>query len=318
MTLAFHGNALAISINEKLVNSITNGDYQMLKQALDDGADPNLRMEAGMTPLHLVAGQGYYKMVDILVDAGADVNLTEALWGSSPLIVAATNGYRKVVERLLERGANIAIQDGTGRRAYDHARESGFGEIASLVKPVTNDSLTSDPMSPEAMLEAIRNNDVKTVAIMLEKGFDPNTPVQGEVISSEYRRVSNSAEDETVFLLACELSNPKIIKLFLDSGANVDTKLVTGHNRRYVFYRPIVMPISDRDPEEYSNATQVTKMLLEAGADSDVVVYMSEFAWVIKNFQHPSNYRLIDYAKDSENSGLISLIEDHLKNTETE
>lgn len=66
------------------------------------------------SPLHLAAHCGFQDMVEVLVDAGADVN-ARTRWGETPLYIAVEQGRTGMVEFLLARGADADI---TGNRHY--------------------------------------------------------------------------------------------------------------------------------------------------------------------------------------------------------
>ena len=61
-----------------LIQAITKGEPEAVKQAIADGADVNAKGERGLTPLHIAhyANRPYtnLKIAELLVAAGADVN----------------------------------------------------------------------------------------------------------------------------------------------------------------------------------------------------------------------------------------------------
>jgi ankyrin repeat protein len=77
---------------------------------------------AGYTALQRAAESGYPRIVERLIDHGADVNRPFAD-GRTPLWWAAKNGYLEVVEILIARGANVNAE-AKGRTALKAAREN--------------------------------------------------------------------------------------------------------------------------------------------------------------------------------------------------
>jgi ankyrin repeat protein len=80
-------------------------------ELLRAGADVNFRMAeadcpAGDTPLILAAGAGEFETCEVLIAAGADVNLGNEC-GRTALHLAATSGHAHVCKFLLENGAAV-------------------------------------------------------------------------------------------------------------------------------------------------------------------------------------------------------------------
>jgi ankyrin repeat protein len=67
---------------------------------LDRGADPDFP-EPGM-PLIAALGHGHGKVVQMLLDQGADVNARSSDQGATPLFVASYSGHEKIVQVLLD------------------------------------------------------------------------------------------------------------------------------------------------------------------------------------------------------------------------
>jgi ankyrin repeat protein len=79
---------------------------------LEQGADPNARDNAGLTPLHLATGNGWLDCARVLIDGGADVNaranergLPDAWRGVTPL------GVLSATERKRDDGSSVTAQD---------------------------------------------------------------------------------------------------------------------------------------------------------------------------------------------------------------
>ncbi len=62
--------------------------------------------QGGLTPLLFAVRQGSMEAVNVLLDAGADVNQVSAGDKSSPLVLAIANGHFDIALHLLEKGAN--------------------------------------------------------------------------------------------------------------------------------------------------------------------------------------------------------------------
>jgi ankyrin repeat protein len=102
-----------------LCQAAWEGQTDLLREYIKAGNDVNIIGSwSGSTPLQSAAAAGNLKLVRILLDAGAKVNLDDGGW--TALHAAAGNGRREVVETLLDAGAKIdAVGPGGWRPIHD-------------------------------------------------------------------------------------------------------------------------------------------------------------------------------------------------------
>jgi ankyrin repeat protein len=80
-----------------------NGNLEIVKSLISEGADVNAKDNYGFTALmHAVVG-GSLEIVKLLVSAGADINAT--VYNTSPLLIAYQMGHDEIVEYLIASGA---------------------------------------------------------------------------------------------------------------------------------------------------------------------------------------------------------------------
>jgi len=84
---------------------------------INAGAAPDMRSGDGVTPLMYAAKLGDLRSVNILLKAGAKIDLQDPLLGWSALHYAAANGQDDIYQVLLSAGANPNLSDGQGRTA---------------------------------------------------------------------------------------------------------------------------------------------------------------------------------------------------------
>ena len=100
---------------------------------LEYGAHTNVFVDANDTPLLVASAKGNIDIVQILLDAGSDVNGKGDTTGIA-LYLACENRDKKLVELLLHRGANPNIQHcGTRDHALQEACEAGHKDIVELL-----------------------------------------------------------------------------------------------------------------------------------------------------------------------------------------
>lgn len=77
-------------------------------------------------------GALYVALVDILIKAGAEVNIA-GISGFTALIFASIKGHIEIAKLLLKAGAAINIADVDGHTAWQHAALNGHAEIVKLL-----------------------------------------------------------------------------------------------------------------------------------------------------------------------------------------
>ena len=106
-----------------LVMAILRNRPDHVETLLKYGADIRRGGKRGSTPLHIAAGQDRLKCVEVLLKAGADVNAAGA-YGRTPLMEASRMGNLKVMEELIDAGARVNARDSMKRTALMHAAEA--------------------------------------------------------------------------------------------------------------------------------------------------------------------------------------------------
>ena len=110
-----------------------------------------------------------------LIRRGADVSEKDS-GGDSPVILAAYKGYTKILEMLLEAGADVAALDpGMKATALHAASYAGRAEAAKLLLRYKIDIDKQGPYNGyTALHDAIWQNNVETAKVLIEAGADLN------------------------------------------------------------------------------------------------------------------------------------------------
>jgi ankyrin repeat protein len=110
------------------------GQLEVARYLILKGADVNLPSNNGfhVFPIHSAAAGDYTDITRILIDNGAQVNVRQQA-GATPLHSAAQNGNLELLIMLLENGAETNIRMEGGKMPADLARDKGFEEIAEIL-----------------------------------------------------------------------------------------------------------------------------------------------------------------------------------------
>jgi ankyrin repeat protein len=110
------------------------GHFEVARYLVLKGADVNLPSNNGFNvfPLHSAAAGNYTDIARMLVDNGAQVNIKQQA-GVTPLHSAAQNGNLELLILLLEKGADVTIRMEGGKLPADLASAKGYDDIAEIL-----------------------------------------------------------------------------------------------------------------------------------------------------------------------------------------
>lgn len=157
-----------------LWNAVWNEDAQMVSLLLQNGANPVQKFkgkDSELGCLEIAAQQGYLDIVQLLVAAGADINV-RSFRGHTPLRIAARNGRVDVVNYCLSKGAEVNTQGEDGATPLEHAASKGHLEIVKLLVEKGANINLQDKEGDFALGEAAKAGFMEVVVYLLEKGAD--------------------------------------------------------------------------------------------------------------------------------------------------
>lgn len=107
--------------------------FKIAQLLLEHGADVNSSSTTDDTPLTAAASAGDAQSVKLLLARHTAVN-AETYGGKTALMLAASAGYIEVTKVLLQAGADVGLKDWQGETAADLADENKHRQVAELIR----------------------------------------------------------------------------------------------------------------------------------------------------------------------------------------
>uniref|UniRef100_A0A3Q3K1J6 SOCS box domain-containing protein n=1 Tax=Monopterus albus TaxID=43700 RepID=A0A3Q3K1J6_MONAL len=128
-----------------------------------------------ITPLFLAAQYGQQECLEILVNAGANVN-TQAADLATPLLIASQEGHQACVDFLLDHGAdpNKACSLDWPQLPIHAAAEFGHIGILRRLIAVTDRKCDRGDGMVSPLYMTVKNNHIKCVELLLKEGYSPD------------------------------------------------------------------------------------------------------------------------------------------------
>jgi ankyrin repeat protein len=189
---------------EAPLHTAVSKDYKRVVEFLiQKGADINLVY--GMdTPLARAVGLGKLSMVEILLNHGADVQKAQA-GGSPPLHLAASSGFKAIAEVLLANGAEVNARGGYGQTPLYEAVQAGHKNMVEFLLGRKANPDLPDQSKTSPLHSAVGLGREDLVRLLLKASADINAP--GE-------------KDATPLKMAVERQNLPMVRLLLEQKAD--------------------------------------------------------------------------------------------------
>ena len=213
-----------------------NYPHSCIEELVKAGADVNvIAAHRGYTPLMLAAEQGAARVVDLLCNAGSDVDAINS-YGATALMFAAESGFPEIVNRLIVAGADAQAKDYAGKDAFMYALSNANLRSAELLLalgcvPAALSTIQTPffPMVDDVLGMLRRNNVPEEVVARLLGSLIPAVVVESkpnvEIITKlvEYGADGNATDEKGNTGLLTALSkgcSGPIIKAILAAGAD--------------------------------------------------------------------------------------------------
>jgi ankyrin repeat protein len=227
------------SKNESLFIAIINGNLEIVKELIKEGADVN-EDNNSITPIMIASSKGYLDIVKELIKAGADVNKEND--DEATPIFFASNGHLEIVKELIKAGADVNYQMNDGTTPIMFASKNGHLEIVKelikeLIKAGADVNKENDNEITPIFL-ASKNGHLEIVKELMKTGADVN---------------KENDNGETPIMTASHMGHLKIVKELIKEGADVNKENTRGDT-----------PLFDASAKGH---LEIVKELIKEGAD---------------------------------------------------
>jgi ankyrin repeat protein len=161
--------------NGALSYAVSSNDIRVARQAIDAGADVNLKASGGSTFLMWAASEDRTEIVKMLIDAKADVN-KEGDGGYTPLICASKAGKPEIVKMLLNAGARVEAKTSKGYTPVILAGGSGNTDtVKVLIEAKADVNARSTTRGMTALIQSAMACNAEAARLLLEAGAKTET-----------------------------------------------------------------------------------------------------------------------------------------------
>ncbi len=153
-------SAKEIGPEEQLWHHARSGDVAQVKSLLEKGVPVDAKTEFDCTALYFAANSNQTEVMEVLIAAGAEVDVRDNSYGFSALAMAAWLGHAPAVEILLKNGADP--EDAVG--GLFAAASNGWVDVVEVMLK----HLKLEASQLDAVLAAAQRSDQAEVAALLQ------------------------------------------------------------------------------------------------------------------------------------------------------
>lgn len=258
--------AVVLEVPSELVmepgEAVKLGRVDALCYYLEQGLDPNIPLANGSTLLLEASVKREPKLVKLLLDYGADVNVQFPGNSCTPLHWATAYNNTEVVKILLEYGADPMVTDFWEKRPISYTNldpETNYDEVRAMLIAAEEAPAEKHPLSTERKPGNIKETTDRSVLIITPSEAVELGRVEALRYYLEHKDLDPDMKPEVgsyLLLEAAKKLDTDIIGLLLDSDANINvTDPETGMT---ALHYAVINSSTNYD---------AAKLLLEHGAD---------------------------------------------------
>lgn len=160
-------------LTNRLFNGINANDLEMVRHAIHKGANLHSPRNS-MTPMMYAAHEGRIEIMEMLLQAGADINGLN-YDGNIPLFFASINRQLDAIDWMLAHGADPNIRFNSGRSVLSAVCMHGHHDVLrKLLDAGAKPIFTCHDNQETPLMIATYNDRIACVEMLIESGADLN------------------------------------------------------------------------------------------------------------------------------------------------
>ena len=192
-----------------------NCDEQTVQAIIDHGADVNAINKDNETALLIACMNGQNDAINVLLEAGADTNITETYGHTCLHIAVNANCGKQTVQAIIDHGADVNAINKYNETALLIACMDGKIDAINVLLEAGADTNITEAYGHTCLHKAVNANcDEQTVQAIIDHGADVN---------------AINKDNETALLIACMNGQNDAINVLLEAGADTNITQTDGH-----------------------------------------------------------------------------------------
>lgn len=220
------------------LDAAAQSDDALVEKMLESKeVDPNVCNADGLTALHQACIENSQKVINILLNHGADVNRKDNDWWT-PVHAAAACSHWRVINLLISHGADITAVNADGDLPIDIAEGNKVKQILSKeyeTLGLSEDDLDTKREAEHAQLkqivtemieakEDLNAKDENGVTLLHAAASNGWEDLVEELINQQVEMDPTDADGDTPLLLAVNFAHYKTVELLAEGGADLHAR----------------------------------------------------------------------------------------------